>query len=238
MENFVSPPYLNAAQDAEQMRQWRADLNKTGAVCIPNILTSEGLQSLRDLAQKSREEWTDADNSLSLKKNQLDGTVLGDFAQSDFLQNFGNALLAPFKCPGLPVQKEEMYPVLRVLEGEPGQRGIHVFHFDHTFLTCALPIHVPEDPTQGPLVLYPNVRSFCTNKLYRGLTTKVLMHPKIRNLVSKQYPLQLIPGNAYFFYGYRSYHATGAFDQDQLRVLGLINIGSVQRDTHTAHKGM
>lgn len=237
MNNFVNLSYLEAAKSPEKIKEWRYILDTKGYLRLKNFINPEGLAELKKIVKEARENQTDKTNSISLKKNELDGTILADFAHSDLLLNLSNEILSTKKRPGLPIPKEEVYPVLRILEKASGQKNTYKYHYDHTFLTIAVPIIIPEPPKKtGPLIIYPNARTFNTWKIYRRLSALFIITSFIRDKIFKRKRHEVIynPGDIYLFYGYRSYHSTGELDPNELRAIALINLGSVQRNIHTA----
>jgi hypothetical protein len=106
---------------------------------------------------------------------------------------------------------------LRVIQGaDPLQRPLW-FHYDASVVTMVIPVDIPDaDPGQcGELVLYPNHRPYRRWALTNIIEKAVVQSDVYRRRFLAGMPrdrdtevVSLTPGNAYLFWGYRSYHAT------------------------------
>lgn len=106
---------------------------------------------------------------------------------------------------------------MRVIQGaDPLQRPLW-FHYDASVVTMVIPVDIPDaDPGQcGELVLCPNHRQYRRWALTNIIEKAVVQSDAYRRrfLTGVRWDrdaevVPLTPGNAYLFWGYRSYHAT------------------------------
>ncbi|QHM71541.1 hypothetical protein C7M51_01831 [Mixta intestinalis] len=124
--------------------------------------------------------------------------------------------------------------MLRCVQGESGKRKSNAFHYDASVITMLLPIEIPQQGTaRGDLVLFPNLRRFRSSVLFNVLEKMLMQNGLSRRLLTwaikqrlvKPMTLHLQPGNLYFFYGYRSFHANGACDPAFRRATALFHFG-------------
>ena len=153
----------------------------------------------------------------------LEGTPFWEVAFSDFFNEFANDLLRKF---GVHVETSETHPVVNILAGELGQDAVRAWHFDATYLTIAMPVVMPPPTGQrdGKFRIWPNVRRFSQSLWRNKLYWKLAQVGFLRRIV-KNYAVNFVPGNLYFFYGFRSYHGTEELDTNQPRANCLINFG-------------
>ena len=153
----------------------------------------------------------------------LRGTLFHEVTYAAFLRRLVNDLLADFQ---VHLEREDSYPVLNILAGVQGQRAVHDWHFDATYLTIAMPVIVPppETPRGGKLRIWPNVRRFSQNLTLNRIYWNAAKWPIMRRAV-RNFAVHLVPGNLYLFYGFRCYHGIEELDPDQLRAVCLMNFG-------------
>lgn len=225
MEELIQPEYRAAL--AADRRKFAHDiqrrLDEVGIATLPNFFTPAALQRMRDEVQAKYEICLGGPTLKPLYAEELAGTSFHEMAKSDFVQDVCNVILESF---GYKIEKPDVYPVLNVLEGPKGLRNVNVFHFDATFITLAVPVVMPgPDATlRGPFRIWPNVRAFSTSWLKNKFFWRIMRLPRLRDRF-RQLSVDFVPGNLYFFYGFRSWHGIGEFDGAQLRANCLINAG-------------
>ncbi|MCQ4311099.1 hypothetical protein NAV33_04200 [Pseudomonas stutzeri] len=139
-----------------------------------------------------------------------------------------------------PSPTEQVFPVIRCLQGTSGLKQSHFYHFDATAITALLPLFIPTEGEHcGDLIIFPNIRRVRFNAL-RNVIEKALMHNTasqkmialaVRRGWLRPIRLKLIPGNLYLFWGYRSLHANDQCDPNMLRATALFHFGNPHHDS-------
>lgn len=116
----------------------------------------------------------------------------------------------------------------------------HLFHYDPCVLTMIVPIFIPQGPleTCGELAAFGNTRPFrrfhaahlvdtllTHNRWYRRYTTK-----RVHDAPEK-YVVALQPGDAYLFWGYRTFHGNLGCAPGLLRTTLVLKFGAVHSDS-------
>lgn len=139
-----------------------------------------------------------------------------------------------------PAPTEQIFPVIRCLQGRTGLKQSHFYHFDATVVTALLPLHIPTEGKHcGDLILFPNLRGIRFNALRNVIEKAVLHNTLSQKLVAfavrrgwlKPIRLKLVPGNLYLFSGYRSLHANDVCDPKLLRATALFHFGNPHHDS-------
>ena len=134
---------------------------------------------------------------------------------------------------------EQVFPVIRCVQGRSGLRQSHFYHFDATAVTALLPLVIPTEGEHcGDLIIFPNTRRIGFNALRNVVQKAVLHNTASQKLVAsavrrgwlKPIRLKLIPGNLYLFSGYRSLHANDVCDPAMLRATVLFHFGNPHYD--------
>ena len=105
------------------------------------------------------------------------------------------------------------------------------FHYDSYVLTALIPIEIPTIGPKGDLLIIPNARkirdSYAANLVDKILIDNSLsqrwLKRKARRGGSEIVRLSLVPGNLYFFWGYRSIHTNEACSPDKVRATALFH---------------
>ncbi|MDY0885154.1 hypothetical protein ACFPL7_12285 [Dongia soli] len=132
---------------------------------------------------------------------------------------------------GHQVPAAECYQVLRCLCGVAGQKNSMHFHFDTYVLAALVPITIPTEGKSGDLLLLPNVRKV-RHFYMRSLIDKAILASAVRQRGLKRLyethderlvRVKMVPGNLYFFWGYKSAHTNEECDVDALRCTALFH---------------
>ena len=124
---------------------------------------------------------------------------------------------------------EEYYQVLRCFSGKSAAPHSLLFHYDSYVVTVLIPIEIPTKGRTGDLIMIPNLRGV-RSSYYRNVFDKIVLDNKLTQSALKLLHrfnllpitrLKLTPGNAYFFWGYRSVHTNEACDQGAMRATAL-----------------
>ncbi|GBQ28755.1 hypothetical protein [Gluconacetobacter azotocaptans] len=123
------------------------------------------------------------------------------------------------------------YQVLRCLSGKTGEQHAFLFHYDSYVITALVPVIMPKDGKRGDLIMLPNTRgirsSYFLNLLDKILLDNRLTQVALKRLIHSGYlrptRVRMLPGNVYFFWGYRSVHANEPCDHDKTRATALFH---------------
>ena len=135
------------------------------------------------------------------------------------------------------IDDDKVECALRVIDGaDPLGRPLW-FHYDASVLTVVLPIIVPDAGLgqSGELVICPNHRPYRRRALTNVVEKAIVQSDFYRRRFLKRLNwrrdaelVPLVPGNAYLFWGYRSYHATMPVAAGHKRVTVILHY----RDVH------
>jgi hypothetical protein len=140
---------------------------------------------------------------------------------------------------GAPAPDVPFYQVLRCLAGETGKNQSFYFHFDSYVLTILLPIIIPDEQPSGDLILVPNIRAirrtYVRNLMDKIALDNVLSQRLLRLATSagllRPIRMHLVPGNAYFFWGYRTLHANEDCNPRSIRSTALFHLVNPHHDS-------
>lgn len=205
-------------------------MRRTGFGVVPDVVTVEELRGLQEHARDSVER--KGGESTYLTRKALAGTALSDLADSPQMR----ALLAGLyeECvQAAPAAEEVVHPALRCLFGRSGAASSLQFHFDSYMVTALLPIEIPTVGKRGDLLHYPNLRGVRKIALRNVVEKAVCQNPMGIRLISSKvsrslFPpsrQELVPGNLYVFWGYRTLHGNDRCDLDRLRATALFHFG-------------
>ena len=156
-------------------------------------------------------------------------TVLGKMASSPALRRI--CMRAYEIATSRPASDQPYYQVLRCLTGSSGREHSMKFHFDSYVLTLLLPIEVPRGKDSGELIVLPNIREirrWYASNLIDKLLLDNRVTQRVLRVLAKSHPqrfvrIPLVPGNLYFFWGYRSIHTNAPCDADKIRATALFH---------------
>lgn len=217
--------------DAEMYQLIVREMNNTGYSCVANFLTQDQLKSLQDQVRTDAEKHNGhyfAHHGGDAIKNSLLG-VLG--AAPEFREMLAGIHQAG---AGKASFSDAIFQVLRCVQGDSGRRESNCFHYDASLLTVLLPIEIPQHGADcGDLIVFPNLRRVRSNVLFNVLEKTLLQNALSRKLISaairrnllKPKKLQLVPGNLYLFWGYRTLHANEPCDPASRRATAIFHYG-------------
>lgn len=207
------------------------EMNDHGYSCITNFLKPEqliGLQHhIKTDAEKHKGHYF-AHHGGEAIENSLLG-VLG--ASPEFRAMLANIY---WEGTGRKAFSDAIHPVLRCVQGGSGRRESNCFHFDASLVTVLLPIEIPQHGIhRGDLIVFPNLRRVRSNVFWNVMEKALVQNAVSRALISaairrgwvKPAKLQLIPGNIYLFWGYRSLHANELCDPSSRRATAIFHYG-------------
>jgi hypothetical protein len=130
--------------------------------------------------------------------------------------------------------EQGFYQVFRCLKGESSKGHSLYFHFDSYVITILVPIVIPDSGAPGNFIMFPAARPI-RKTYFRNVLDKVFSdfppmqsfyRRRARSPKSKAVTIDLVPGSAVVFWGYRSLHTNDRSDPDQLRVTALLHFGN------------
>jgi hypothetical protein len=156
-------------------------------------------------------------------------TLLGRMASSPELRHLCRRIYEI--ATGRPAPDEPYYQILRCLTGTLGRSHSMNFHFDSFVLTALLPIEVPPGKDSGELIVLPNMRTirrwYASNLVDKVLLDNPLTQRVLRRMATARperfVRIPMVPGNLYFFWGYRSVHTNAPCDADKIRATALFH---------------
>lgn len=207
------------------------EMSTKGSSCIANFLTPEQLTSLQEHVRVDAEKHN-GQYFAHHGGTAIESSLLGDLgAAPEFRQMLENIYRAGV---GETAYSGEILKVLRCVQGNSGQRESNCFHYDASLVTVLLPIEIPQSgDDRGDLIIFPNLRRVRSNVLFNVLEKALLQNALSRKLIStaighhllKPEKLQLVPGNLYLFWGYRTLHANEPCNPASRRATAIFHYG-------------
>ncbi len=217
---------------------WAAEIDANGFAVLENYLSPEVLEQGRDFI-KHQAANHDGEYFAIHGIEALGGSMVAALALSAPFKEMLTDLYR-LQTGQEPSAIEQIFPVIRCLQGRSGLKQSHFYHFDATAVTALLPLFIPTEGEHcGDLIIFPNLRSVRFNAL-RNVIEKALLHNTIsQKLVAlavrrgwlQPIRLKLVPGNLYLFWGYRSLHANDQCDPALLRATALFHFGNPHHDS-------
>lgn len=217
--------------DENTSNRLAADMNEQGYAVLENALAPYVLEELRayvdDQAARHNRQYFAYHGNAPLVGSRLAATAMS----SEFRQHL---VRLHEQGQGHAAPSDQVFPVLRCVQGHSGLKESNAFHFDATLLTMLVPIFIPDQgKDRGDLVLFPNLRKVRRSVLFNAAEKVVYQNPLCRRLMGwciergwlKPLLLRMKPGNVYFFWGYRSLHANQPCDPAHRRATALFHYG-------------
>lgn len=227
--------------DADTVSRLANDLNQVGIALIENYLCHEQLRMARSDIEK--EAHLREKRSFAIRgAPDIPGTLFERLAGSG---EFQRLLLSVYNLGTgrVPSPSEKIHTVVRCLQGRDSAGESNRFHYDATTLTILLPVFIPEHSTEsGRFVLLPNIRELRSSALLNLLEKAVIQNRISQWLVTqaiafgllRPIKVALVPGNLYFFWGYRSLHANEPCNPQALRSTVLFHFDNPHRCSNIA----
>ena len=233
----VGEKYLDVGSGEGWTAEARAELDAAGTYCLEGFLRETALKEIQaellELEKHAKPSDKSGNRKYSVKGEMLDGTLIQKIAKSEYMAGIANAILRPGN--GLPnhlsspVTVSEINCGLNIMRG-PGD--VTNFHFDDTALNVLIPIFLPaiEGPKRGQLKIYPNMRSFSKDARDKWAVPAMLRFKPLRRLFEgRSREIEYRLGNAYLFYGYRSFHGVESPSAPGLRCVTNVGIADRKR---------
>lgn len=206
-------------------------LSTEGSACITDFLSTEQLISLQRTVAAEAEKHTGR-YFAHHGGGEIESSLLGALGGSP---EFRNLLESIYRAGiGKGAYSDEILKVLRCVQGNSGRRESNCFHYDASLVTALLPIEIPQDGVdKGDLIMFPNLRRVRSNVLFnvaekallQNALSRKLISAAVRHSVLRPKKLQLVPGNLYLFWGYRTLHANEPCDPGSRRATAIFHYG-------------
>ena len=209
------------------------ELDRTGFVCLENVVSRQWLAEAREYVKISLAEYGEFDFCILRPANKKDSPPHRFVSDPTVRSIFERLALA--RCPQGVAKNEEIYSVLRVLAGEESVASSFRFHYDAAIVTMLVPIIIPTASAgkSGELVVFPNrrpIRRSVFFNIFEKIATQNRFFRKriIRELnnAPEEHAVQLKPGNAYLFWGYRTFHGNLPCAPNTIRATLLLHYGN------------
>lgn len=215
-----------------------AEIDRKGFAVIEHYITPEQLELGRAFIEQQAASH-DGEYFAIHGVEALGGSMVAALALSPPFKDM-LAQLYSLQTGREAVATEQIFPVIRCLQGRTGLKQSHFYHFDATAVTALLPLYIPTEGEHcGDLIIFPNVRRVRFNAL-RNVIEKAIMHNTasqklvafaVRRGWLRPIRLKLVPGNLYLFSGYRSLHANDECDPNLLRATALFHFGNPHHES-------
>lgn len=210
------------------------DMDRNGYAVVEHYVSPAELERLRCFVQDTVAMAGGTYTTLS-GPAPVAGTALEKMASSPALRRVCTRIYEV--ATGDPAPDEPYHQILRCLTGSAGRRHSMIFHFDSYVLTVLLPIEVPPGNDSGDLIMLPNVRGirrrYATNLVDKILLDNPLTQSVLRATATARTKrfvrIPMVPGNLYFFWGYRSIHTNAPCDADKIRATALFHYADPHR---------
>jgi hypothetical protein len=225
--------------DIEAKQLIAKEMNLKGSSCIANFLTPEQLSSLQQHVRIDAEKH----NGKYFAHHggaAIESSLIGELGAAPEFRE----LLASLYQTGIgkAAYSDEILKVLRCVQGNSGRRESNCFHYDASLVTVLLPIEIPQNGVdRGDLIIFPNLRGVRSSvlvnvfekALLQNAVTRKLITKAIRHRILKPERLQLVPGNLYLFWGYRTLHANEPCDPASRRATAILHYGDPHAGSFT-----
>lgn len=217
---------------------WLANqLDNDGVVRLQGVFSNEWLQAMRDSVTDDIAVHGDGDFFIAQADQEIGSPAHQLVSDPALRQLFSEAARLRFP-KGASAQ--EIRSSMLVRPGTAPKTRSNLFHYDACVLTMVVPIFIPRATigTNGELAAFGNKRPFrrfvashlvdmilTHNSLYRRHVTKKVLDAPDKYIV----PLQ--PGDAYLFWGYRTYHGNLVCAPGLLRTTLVVQYGQVHSDS-------
>jgi hypothetical protein len=204
-------------------------LDDIGLVCLPDAVSSDWLAEARRAVTDHIAEHGERDFFVFGPGEDESPLVESLFAQPG-LRGLLQSVAAQ-RFSGL--EPRPVRSCLRVLVKQP-RRDAPLLHFDNDLVTMVVPILIPtgEPRRCGELIAFPNARPF-RRYVVGDIADKVRKHnPWARKRAvatafarPDRHLVDLQPGNAYLFWGYRTYHGNMPLAPGLIRATLILHYG-------------
>lgn len=219
------------AMDPLRIKQVAEQIDTQGFSQISGALNPEELQLLRTYTETQAKlhhgEYFAHHGEKLLAQSPLSSL----WASADFQQMLADLYRS---ATGAAPASQQIFPVLRCVQGNQGRRESNCFHFDASLVTVLVPVIIPDEGDErGDLMLFPNLRKVRRNAVFNAIEKALVQNAFTRKLLVmaiergwlKTQTLTLKPGDIYVFWGYRSLHANKPCGPQVTRATAIFHFG-------------
>jgi hypothetical protein len=227
----ISLEYHDLPQDRERLGSVRRRLDETGYAALEGFLTEAAHAQLKrqvlDLERFATSSTEGGNRKFAFKGEQLEATVVGALARSQWLLDLVNGILGPIDGSAAyikqPIEPEDVKMGLNIMRKPT---DVTAFHFDGSYLNLIVPVVIPAltGPRRGQLVMYPNRRSFARGPWQKYVVSALAHSGMVRRFWSRV-EIDYRERGIYMFYGYRSLHGVERQPEPALRCITNMTIG-------------
>lgn len=225
--------------NSDAITSMAAAMESQGYVCIEGAVPSDTLEALQEFVKKASSVHNEsyfAYHGIEKFKETPLATLAEHYSLVDLMAEL-------YRCgAGSPPKSSEVFPVLRCVQGSSGLRESNAFHFDASLVTALVPIFIPQEGDQrGDLLMFPNLRMIRSNVFFNVIEKAIFQNRWGRSVVLvlmqwgwlRPTTLRIVPGNIYFFWGYRSLHANEPCDPAARRATAVLHFGDPHSESLT-----
>lgn len=190
-----------------------AEIDLAGSACLPSAVSAGWLEQVRGFAA----DMVGGQHEMMIEGVEAAGLpFLQELTADAGLRHLAESV-ARSAYPGGDDDDREFDCAVRIIDGPDPQDRPLWLHYDASVLTVVLPVLVPEATAgqSGELVLCPNRRGYRRSVLINVAEKAIAQSDAYRRRFLRRLRwgldteiVSMTPGNAYLFWGYRSYHAT------------------------------
>lgn len=207
------------------------ELDQSGFYCAEGAVSPAVLADCRAAVAEILARY--GNRPISLIQPWKEYSAFAELASSTGLQK----LLPTLSDIGGCAQAGEIYNVIRIVSGHDKNQGAaFAFHYDSTVITALVPLFIPDGAPEiaGDFICFPNHRPLrrfsAINLIEKALVQNSLARVWFARMAKRGDPrikvIKLVPGNIYFFWGYRTFHSNFTCAQDVLRATILFHFGN------------
>jgi hypothetical protein len=208
-----------------------ADIERTGFGVIPDFVGADELKRMRAFVAKAVQD-AGGEYAGFVGPDSVTGSGLDELARSPHFRDMVKEIYE--RGTGRKAPEQEFYQVLRCLSGASVRRHSYLFHYDSYVVTVLIPIEMPTAGMTGDFLMLPNTRRVRKRYVANVIDKVILDNPVsqflLRTLtkanVIRPTRIRMVPGNAYFFWGYRSVHTNEPCDSDRIRATALFHFAN------------
>jgi hypothetical protein len=208
-----------------------ADIERTGFGVIPGFVSASDLTRMRAFVARAARE-AGGEYAGFIGPDSVAGSGLDELARSPHFRDLVKEVYE--RGTGQKAPSQEFYQLLRCLSGASARRHSYLFHYDSYVVTVLIPIEIPTSGMTGDLLMLPNTRrvrkSYAANVVDKIVLDNRLSQMLLRTLTTahliRPVRIRLVPGNAYFFWGYRSIHTNEPCDATRVRATALFHFAN------------
>ncbi len=211
----------------EQVALLVKDIDNKGFATLPNYIDAKDLNQMRSFVAAAVRD-SNGESFALVGQSAVSGSGLDELSKSEEFRGLMTRIYE--HGTGLNAPKQDFYQLLRCLIGHTARKHSYVFHYDAHFLTALIPIEIPANGLSGDLIMIPNIRAVRTKYLFNLIdkgtlyaATRLILPQLAKLRLLKLTRIKMVPGNAYFFWGYRSVHTNEPCDIDKVRATALFH---------------